>query len=427
MNFDIAELNKLYQQQKIVPLIGAGLSLPFELPSWGKLIELLMKKTVNEKYYEFIQEYIDEYDYDFALKLISKRGNLSERDIQECVKQIIEEEFVEVDNDSLHNYSDLASLDFPVFLTTNYDNLLFEYLQPKKFKVHSLKDTTLSSHEITNLEKDKRIWHIHGNADETGSIVLTEKQYDELYSNEKFKTLFSLFCGQYTMLFLGFSLNDEYFKGLLDHYQKFYQGKHYVLLDNPSEAEIQELNDNYRVRVISYDSSKKGHVESIREFLREISKGTQPPSPKKKIIIPTELPSKEEKENLNDDLFHQKLLVENIDDDTRDLSQEYFLFAEKYIRELTEYDGFDEEIIGSMLNLCRMRHKEAYKKSFKDHEDSQSFVDEMHTILNEMNYGRIEGVLGENRPMEFENKGFIHVLANNPEMDIWWGYKREIG
>ncbi|MDQ4680594.1 SIR2 family protein, partial [Stenotrophomonas maltophilia group sp. RNC7] len=203
MNFDIAELNKLYQQQKIVPLIGAGLSLPFELPSWGKLIELLMKKTVNEKYYEFIQEYIDEYEYDFALKLISKRGNLSERDIQECVKQIIEEEFVEVDNDSLHNYSDLASLDFPVFLTTNYDNLLFEHLQPKRFKVHSLKDTTLSSHEITNLEKDKRIWHIHGNVDETGSIVLTEKQYDELYSNEKFKTLFSLFCGQYTMLFLG--------------------------------------------------------------------------------------------------------------------------------------------------------------------------------------------------------------------------------
>ena len=44
----------------------------------------------------------------------------------------------------------------------------------------------------------------------------------------------------------------------------------------------------------------------------------------KKIIIPTDLPSKEEKENLNDDLFHQKLLVENIDEDTRDLSQEYF-------------------------------------------------------------------------------------------------------
>lgn len=44
MSFDITELNKLYQQQKIVPLIGAGLSLPFKLPSWGKLIELLMKK-----------------------------------------------------------------------------------------------------------------------------------------------------------------------------------------------------------------------------------------------------------------------------------------------------------------------------------------------------------------------------------------------
>lgn len=35
MSFDITELNKLYQQQKIVPLIGAGFSLPFKLPSWG--------------------------------------------------------------------------------------------------------------------------------------------------------------------------------------------------------------------------------------------------------------------------------------------------------------------------------------------------------------------------------------------------------
>ncbi|MGH0669620.1 hypothetical protein [Bacillus paranthracis] len=147
----------------------------------------------------------------------------------------------------------------------------------------------------------------------------------------------------------------------------------------------------------------------------------------KKIIIPTDLPSKEEKENLNDDLFHQKLLVENIDEDTRDLSQEYFLFAEKYIRELTEYDGFDEGIVGSMLNLCRIRHKETYKESFKVHENSQSFVDEMHSILNEMNYGRIEGVLGLNKPMSSENKGFIHVLANDPEVDIWWGHKREIG
>lgn len=427
MNFDISELNKLYQQQKIVPFIGAGLSSPFNLPSWGKLIELLMKKTVGVTYHPFIQEYIDKYEYDLALTLISKSANLSDREIQEFVVRIIEEELVEVFDDSIHNYSDLSSLNFPAFLTTNYDNLLFEYLYSKRFTSHSLKDTTLSSQEITNLEKYKRIWHLHGNINETGSIVLTKQQYDELYDNEKFKTLFSLFCGQYTMLFLGFSLSDEYFKGLLDHYQQFYQGKHYVLLDNPSPAEVQELNDKYRIKVIPYNSSEKGHSEGIREVLKEISKGSQPSPSKKKVIMPTELPSKEEKNNLNDGLFHQKLLVEDIDEDTRDLSQEYFLFAEKYIRELTEYDGFDEEIIGSMLNLCRIRHKETYKESFKVHENSQSFVDEMHKILNEMNYGRIEGVLGVNKPMPSENKGFIHVLANDPDVDIWWGYKREIG
>ncbi|PEY44776.1 SIR2 family protein, partial [Bacillus cereus] len=90
--------------QKIVPFIGAGLSLPFNLPSWGKLIELLMKKTLGETYYPFIQEYIDKYEYDLALTLISKSANLSDREIQEFVVRIIEEELVEVFDDSIHNY-----------------------------------------------------------------------------------------------------------------------------------------------------------------------------------------------------------------------------------------------------------------------------------------------------------------------------------
>lgn len=137
--------------------------------------------------------------------------------------------------------------------------------------MHYLKDTTLSSHEITSLEKDKRIWHIHGNVDETGSIVLTENNMMNYIVMRNLKPYF-LFCGQYTMLFLGFSLSDEYFKGLLDHYQKFYQGKHYVLLDNPTEAEIQELNDKYRIRVISYDSSKKGMLKVLGNFLGKFQK-----------------------------------------------------------------------------------------------------------------------------------------------------------
>ena len=111
-------------------------------------------------------------------------------------------------------------------------------------------------------------------------------------------------------------------KGLLDHYQKFYQGKHYVLLDNPTEAEIQELNDKYRIRVISYDSSKKGMLKVLGNFLGKFQKELN--HHHQKNHNSTDLPSKEEKENLNDDLFHQKLLVENIDEDTRDLSQEYF-------------------------------------------------------------------------------------------------------
>lgn len=39
MNPNLISLKQAYDEDKIVPFIGAGLSIPFEIPSWNDLIK----------------------------------------------------------------------------------------------------------------------------------------------------------------------------------------------------------------------------------------------------------------------------------------------------------------------------------------------------------------------------------------------------
>lgn len=43
----INELKTKYNNQKIIPFIGAGLSIPFQLKSWNDLIQELKESFLN--------------------------------------------------------------------------------------------------------------------------------------------------------------------------------------------------------------------------------------------------------------------------------------------------------------------------------------------------------------------------------------------
>ncbi len=58
--------------------------------------------------------------------------------------------------------------------------------------------------------------------------------------------------------------------------------------------------------------------------------------------------------------------------------------------------------------------------------NSQEFIDSMHSSLKSTSFGRYENELMEIKPLESENKGFIHILADDITEDIWWGKQRKI-
>jgi hypothetical protein len=130
MDFNLINLNSDYLDGNVVPFIGAGLSVPFKVPTWKELIE-----DITEKYaigeFSFVKEAVkvllDRNDYWGAIDLIKQFLNLNDQEIQELIVDIIEDKITDIDN-SLHNYVDIGLMDFKLYLTTNYEGLLYKFM-----------------------------------------------------------------------------------------------------------------------------------------------------------------------------------------------------------------------------------------------------------------------------------------------------------
>ncbi|MHA0857525.1 SIR2 family protein [Paenibacillus sp. CMAA1364] len=423
VSHNIAQLRKVYSLGRLVPFIGAGLSVPFKIPSWADLITEL-SSNVLPQFQPVIQFELEHKNYWDAVDCLIKYGGYDERQIQEEIIRLIQAKQVRCQNEDEHNYSDIGKLDFQRILTTNYDQWLFEYLQGERLYPQILSQSSVSSHELVLDPSPKRIWHLHGNIADTRSLVLTRTKYKEVYSQDKYKRLFSLLSGSCVLLFIGFSFDDEYIRQLMQDYNETFQARHYILLDRPTAEMITDLKSKYRLEVIPYDSTNSSHVKEIRRILNEIAESEIPPSSSmEEDELFVESPDAETKKDLNSNLFSKKIQLEKIDGETFEQSKDFFFFADKYIRKLRK-KRFDERVIGTILTVCAMRYADIKKHSYGSHFDSQMFIDEVHSQFGCLEYGRLTKVIEGCLPYDFENKGLIHVLANDWEKDIWWGNNR---
>lgn len=70
-----------------------------------------------------------------------------------------------------------------------------------------------------------------------------------------------------------------------------------------------------------------------------------------------------------------------------------------------------------------MTYKEKYSEIyFRKGKSSEELLIEIHKNLEQINIDRL--VNETNKPTGSENKGFIHVLADDGEKDIWWVSER---
>lgn len=270
-NMYIQELAELYEQSRIVPFIGAGLSMPFNIPSWNSIIKELMKK-VGEEYHPAINFELKQHNYWEAVDLLMRFGNLIEYDVQQEICAIIQSSIHRDISIETHNYADLGRLAFKTFVTTNYDGLLYEFLEGNSHLPVNLADVQINSQKLINNTDFKRIWCLHGQLSNPGSIVLTRKKYDLLYRNNNYIELFSLLKASNTFLFLGFSFDDQYLKKLINVNKDIFNNVHYIVLNKPTIQNIKHLREHYNLKVIPIEVNENiDYASEIREILKQIS------------------------------------------------------------------------------------------------------------------------------------------------------------
>ena len=161
----------------------------------------------------------------------------------------------------------------------------------------------------------KRIFHLHGSISYSSSIVISQDKYMELYKNDVYKALFSIFSGVKTFLFIGFSFDDVFIQNIIKDNNEAFKSKHYIILENPTDENIIFLKQKYNLETISYDPSKTSHQIEIRKIIDEIC--SDKIYTNKKELDDTEtiidkLPNREDMQKLENNLFCKKLRIENI-------------------------------------------------------------------------------------------------------------------
>ncbi|QSF46521.1 SIR2 family NAD-dependent protein deacylase [Paenibacillus tianjinensis] len=269
----VNDLNKLYNEGNLVPFLGSGLSTPFDIPNWSKLIELISSRNLEQDFMrQTVLFSLKNNNYWEAINDIKRFSGMNDRDIQDSIVNIINEKKLDDIPDNLHNYKELGELDFKIYLTTNYDHILFEHIKNiSGFIPQNLNEVDLRSSQLLN-PLGKRIYHLHGNISNQGSIVISKEQYNDLYNNEKYEAIFKTLATSKQFIFIGFSFTDQYFSGFLEKIQTFSKNKHYIVLNNPDDSIIKHFKDTYELEVIPYYVDKTNqHAHEIRKILSVIS------------------------------------------------------------------------------------------------------------------------------------------------------------
>ena len=212
-------LVRYYENSRIVPFIGAGMSAPI-YPQWKKaILNILNGGSLEEK--ETVENFLNDNRYEdaceYVKRIVGQNGfidRVSEEFSTDRIAKSSEEIRKKVNSRYLPNV-----FKGPVF-TTNFDKTV-EFFYERNFdNSYSLSNMNLAWASIYDAIKAYRhnIYKIHGDIDDANSWVFTKQEYENVYGREEFVKVIETVCQNMHFLFLGCSLTegDRYVSLLAD-------------------------------------------------------------------------------------------------------------------------------------------------------------------------------------------------------------------
>jgi len=267
----IEHLKRVLKQEDTVLFIGSGISLWSGLPTWSGLIEELAN------YLEF-----NGLDNSLVKKEL-KRGELLQAasyGFDKLTKQQIAE-FIRnscklgvAKPHEIHRK--IVSLGPKCFITTNYDKLIElsfqKWLPDTHFRTVINRQLTETA-GIVAARASNFLFKLHGDAEDSESIILTREQYRTLniggelhHALETVKTLMV----SRPIVYLGFGLRDPDFLYVKDLLENIYKGgtrDHYAILADVDQQEKDYWRRNYGIHLINYDTSEMDGKRDYSQLL----------------------------------------------------------------------------------------------------------------------------------------------------------------
>ena len=254
---------------RLIPFIGAGVSLPLGLPDWGRLVDFIAQQL------DFDPDVfrLNGTDQQLAGYYVAQKGKIGP--LRSELDRLFNPSDAAILDSKVHRA--LVDLGFPVIYTTNYDRII-----ERAFKLHNKPCRAISSLEDIDsspINGETQIVKFHGTFDDDESLVLTESSYFERFDFESpiDIKLRADMLGR-SLLFVGYSLTDVNIRYMLYKMhrlraatQRDFRRKSNAYLVTFGRNEVQaKLLEGWDIQVVELGHSPDKE-ECVAKFLEALS------------------------------------------------------------------------------------------------------------------------------------------------------------
>jgi len=256
-------LRSIRKDGKLIPFIGAGLSVPLELPSWPELIDIIAEQLgYDPEVFKLSGNNLQLAEY-----YVITKGSIG--DLRSEMDRLFYPKDEKIASSRSHNL--LVDMRFPLIYTTNYDRIIERAFELRKIPCHtiaSIDDIGTAPSQATQVVK------FHGTFTNDASLVLTESSY---FDRLEFESAIDIklradMLGK-CLLFIGYSLSDINIRYMLyklhklrDQVKRDTNRTPSAFLTTFGAGEVQRaLLDRWDVSVVELDPTDK--QQSMEKFL----------------------------------------------------------------------------------------------------------------------------------------------------------------
>ena len=261
----IGEIRRcIYELRNCILLAGSGLSAQAVTqrgehpPSWKGLLAGMAEWCVRNR--------LIERTYAEALASLVASGYLVEAGQeldeilhesaarQQCVKDVLHSNEITISKAHEH----MAQIPFRGYLTTNYDNLIeAAFSKIKGRALPAFYEASVDSVLHQYREEECFILKLHGDVNDSGSIVLGDRSYERIRRNADYRGCIATLFAMASILFVGFVGSDPDVDGLLSNVAAFdgRRVRHWMLVPSHQfpALKVKRLLKDRGVQVVEYE------------------------------------------------------------------------------------------------------------------------------------------------------------------------------